>query len=326
MTRPLPITSADDSLAASAGFHLPALVTDAGDRASRRFVEFFTAHVRNPHTRRAYARAAYERLAWAEARGLSLAALEPVHVAAYVEELGQRASVATVKQRLAAIRALFDFLVVGQVVPANPAASVRGPKLSRRTGTTPALLPEEARALLEQPNTTTLGGLRDRAMIALMLYSFARVSAVVGLRLGDYYPEGKRWHVRLREKRGKERVLPVHHEAEAALDQWIEAAGLSEKQAPLFRRLGRDGTVHDQAPSRHTVTTMIRRHAARAGIETPGLGSHALRATGITTFLQNDGALETAQEIAGHADVKTTRLYDRRGARATIGEIERVRF
>lgn len=312
---------------ASTQLALPTLIAQAGDQAARRFIEFFTAHIRNPNTRRAYARAAGELLSWAEAHGLTLASLQPVHVAAYVEELGQGASVATVKQRLAAIRALFDFFVVGQVIPMNPAASVRGPKLSRQTGTTPALLPEEARALLNQPDIETLAGLRDRAIVALMLYSFARVSAVLGLRLADYYPEGKRWYVRLREKRGKERTLPVHHDAEAAIDAWIEAAGITaEKNAPLFRALTRAGDVLDGAPSRQTVTGMIKRHAEAAGIETPGLGSHAMRATGITTFLSNEGALTTAQEIAGHADVKTTRLYDRRGSRASISEIERVRF
>lgn len=306
---------------------LPLLVTQAGDQAARRFVEFFTAHIRNPNTRRAYARAAGELLSWAEAHGLTLSTLQPVHVAAYIEELGQAVSVATVKQRLAAIRALFDFLVVGQIVPTNPASSVRGPKLSRQTGTTPALLPEEARALLDQPDTETLAGLRDRAIIALMLYSFARVSAVLGLRLADYFPEGKRWHVRLREKRGKERTLPVHHDAEAAIDAWIDAAGIvAERNAPLFRALTRGGGVLDSSPSRQTITGMIKRHAEAAGIATPGLGSHAMRATGITTFLSNEGALATAQEIAGHADVKTTRLYDRRGSRANISEIERVRY
>lgn len=305
---------------------LPALVIEAGEDAARRFIAFFTAEIRNANTRQAYARAVWELLTWAEARGLSLHRLEPVHVAAFIEELGASLSVATVKQKLAAIRAFFDYLVTGQIVPHNPASSVRGPKLSRKTGTTPALTPNEARALLDQPNTDTLSGLRNRAIIALMLYSFARVSALVNLRLADYYPSGKRWVVRLREKRGKEHTLPVHHEAEAFIDAWIEAAGLTEKPLPLFRKLTRGGAVLDVAPTRHAITKMIAHHAKAADIAAPGIGAHAMRATGITTFLANDGALATAQDIAGHADVKTTRLYDRRGQRINSGEIERIRF
>jgi site-specific recombinase XerC len=110
---------------------MPALVTAAGERASMRFLEFFAANIRNPHTRRAYYRAADEFLAWCAAAGVpSIAAVQPVHVAAWIEAATPELGVPSDKQRLAAIRCLFDWLVTGQVVPVNPAGSVRRPRTS----------------------------------------------------------------------------------------------------------------------------------------------------------------------------------------------------
>jgi integrase/recombinase XerC len=135
---------------------LPALVAQAGARAQQRFMEFFAANIRNPNTRRAYGRAVGEFLAWCEARGVaSIAAVQPLHVAGYIEELARMRSAPTAKLRLAAIRHLFDWLVIGQVVPANPAASVRGPAHSVRSGKTPVLAPEEARRILDGIDVTT---------------------------------------------------------------------------------------------------------------------------------------------------------------------------
>ena len=172
---------------------LPALVAAAGDRAGLRFLEFFAAAIRNPHTRRAYARAVGDFLAWCERHGVpSLAAVQPLHVATWVEVQTRTHAAPTVKQRLAAVRHLFDWLVTGQVVPANPAASVRGPAYSVRVGKTPVLAPEEARTLLDSIDVTTPVGLRDRALIALMVYSFARVGAALGMRVEDAYVQNRR--------------------------------------------------------------------------------------------------------------------------------------
>jgi site-specific recombinase XerD len=123
----------------TSGFLLPAVIADAGDQAAKRFVEFFTATIRNPHTRRAYAKATGDFFAWCERHHLALPAIEPLHVAAYVELITREKSAPTVKQHLAAIRMLFDWLVTGQVVPFNPASSVRGPKFSVKRGKTPVL-------------------------------------------------------------------------------------------------------------------------------------------------------------------------------------------
>ena len=167
---------------------LPALVAVTGDRAQRRFLEFFTANIRNPHTRRAYGHAVSEFLAWCEQYGVpSLATVEPLHVAAWIEAQTREHSAPTVKQRLAAIRHLFDWLVTGQMVSVNPATSVRGPSHVVRQGKTPVLDPAEARQLLDSIDVTTPAGLRDRALIALMVYSFARVGAALGMKVEDVY-------------------------------------------------------------------------------------------------------------------------------------------
>src|SRR5437868_8602180 len=143
-----------------------------------RFLEFFTANIRNPHTRRAYARAADEFLDWCASVGVpSIAAVQPVHVATWIESATRELAAPSVKQRLAALRHLFDWLVTGQVVPTNPAASVRGPQHIVKGGKTPVLDPAEARALLDSIDIATPAVLRDRALIALMVYSFARIGA-----------------------------------------------------------------------------------------------------------------------------------------------------
>ena len=176
----------------------PALIAAAGDRAAYRFLEFFTAQIRNPNTRRAYVRAVGDFCAWLDRHGLlSIAAVSSIHIAAYVEELGRSHSAPTVKQRLAAIRMMFDWLATGGVLPFNPATAVRGPKHVVKSGKTPVLAPEEARTLLDAIDTGTPIGLRDRALIALMVYTFARIGAATAMRVEDVYVQNRRLWVRL---------------------------------------------------------------------------------------------------------------------------------
>src|SRR5215469_967285 len=208
---------------------LPMLIAGAGRGAKKRFLEFFTVNIRNPNTRAAYYRAAVEFLEWCEVRKLGrLDEVQPVHVAAYIEQLGRRLSAPSIKQHLACIRMLFDWLVVGQVVPLNPAHSVRGPRHSISKGVTPVLSSEEATALLDGMNISTVVGLRDRAIIAVMIYTFARVGAVVALNVEDYYSQKKRWWLRLHEKNGKLNEMPYHHKLESYLDAYVHTAGVAE--------------------------------------------------------------------------------------------------
>ena len=186
---------------------LPAMVRRAGPQAAVRTVELFTAQIRNPHTRAAYAAAVTRFFTWCDAHGLALAQISPIAVATYIEEMQRGYRAPTIKQHLAAIRRLFDWLVIGQVVPVNQATSVRGPTHVVKTGKTPVLQPADARLLLDTIDTSTLRGLRDRALLGVMVYSFARVSAVVGMRVEDYYQQGKRWWLRLQEKGGKHHAV-----------------------------------------------------------------------------------------------------------------------
>lgn len=303
---------------------VPALFDRAGDRSRRRFIEFFTANIRNPNTRAAYHRAVCRFADWCDKHRLTLQSLGPVVVAAYVEELGTVLDSPSVKQHLAAIRMLFDYLVIGQVVPMNPAAAVRGPKHVVKRGKTPVLSPDQARTLLDSIDVATIGGLRDRAIIGAMVFSFARVSALIGMNVEDYYPDGKRWWIRLHEKGGKFHEVPAHHNAEAYLDAYLVAAGIADqRKAPLFRSLDRRRELTERRISRREVLAMIKRRATAAGLP-DRICCHTFRATGITAYLLNGGTLEHAQRIAAHESPRTTKLYDRTSDEITLDEIERI--
>jgi site-specific recombinase XerD len=195
---------------------------------------------------------------------------------------------------------LFDWLVVGQVVPVNPAHSVCGSRHSISKGVTPVLSSEEAMALLNGMKVSTVVGLRDRAIIAVMTYTFASVGAVVALNVDDYYSQKKRWWLRLHEKNGKLNEMPCHHKLESYLDAYIDAAGIAgDRKGPLFRNaILKIGKLSKERMLRRGVLYMVHRHGADAGIETK-IGCHTFRATGI---------------------------YDRRNDDISVGEIERLGF
>jgi len=305
----------------------PALVTAAGDQASTRFLEFFAGTIRNAHTRRAYARAVGSFLTWCEDNGvLSIAAVQPLHVALWIELQTRERSAPSVKQQLAAIRHLFDWLVTGQVIPTNPAASVRGPSHVVRQGKTPVLEPAEARALLDAIDTTTHAGLRDRALIALMVYSFARVGAALAMKVEDVFTQNRRLWVRLREKGGKAHAMPCHHSLEEYLHAYLDGVGIaSDAKGPLFRTIGRGTAQLTRTPlPQANAYAMVGRRATAAGIKTK-LGNHSFRATGITAYLKNGGTLEKAAAMANHASTRTTQLYDRRRDEMSLDEVERIR-
>jgi len=302
---------------------LPAAIRQAGEAASWRFVEFFAATIRNRNTRAAYARAVGQFFAWCERHRIqTLAQITPVVVAGYIEQ--HPAAPPTVKQHLAAIRMLFDFLVTGQVMSVNPASSVRGPKHVVKRGKTPVLKADQARTLLHAIKTDSIVGLRDRAIIGLMCYTFARVSAMVHMRVEDYYQNGKRWWIRLHEKGGKRHEVPAHHNAEAYLDAYLEAAGIrDEKKSPLFRSVDKQRKITANPVTRTDVLRMVKRRALDAGLPSSTC-CHTFRATGITAYLENGGTIENAQAIAAHESPRTTKLYDRTSDDITLDEVERI--
>ena len=168
-------------------------------------------------------------------------------------------------------------------------------------------------------------GLRDRALISVMIFAFARIGAVVAMRVEDYYPKGKRWWVRLHEKGGKRHEMPAHHNLEQYLGTYIKAAGIGDGgKSPLFRlAIGRTGTLAATAMNRVDAWRMIQRRAAALGLRVK-IGCHTFRATGITACLEAGGMLENAQAMAAHESPRTTKLYDRTGDEITLDEIERI--
>ena len=274
-----------------------------------------------------------------QAQRLALKDIKSFHVSAYIEELGQTHTAPSVKQHLATIRMLFDWMILGQVVEINPAQAVRGPKHVVKKGKTPVLDQDEARQLLQSipvleidkktgrpdPNRPDLIGLRDRAIVAVCLYSFARIEAALGMDVGDYFPQGKRWWFRLHEKGGKHHDMPAHHKAEEYVDAYLDAAKLrDQKNGPIFRTaIGKTKRLGPKRLSRHAALKMVQRRAKQAGIKT-AICCHSFRATGITNYLENGGTLEKAQQMAAHESPKTTKLYDRTSDAISLDEVERI--
>ena len=248
-----------------------------------------------------------------------------VHVATWIEAGTRELAAPSVKQRLAALRHLFDWLVNGQVMPLNPAHTVRGPRHVVTCGQTTVLDPSEARELLDSIDTSKHAGLRDRALIALMIYSFARIGAALGMMVEDVYTQNRRLWVRLREKGGKRHAMPCHHNLEEYLIAYLDGAGLrADPKGPVFRTIGRGtGKLTRTVLPQANAYAMIGRRAAAAGIATK-LGNHSFRATGITAYLKNGGTLEKAAAMANHASTRTTQLYDRRRDEVSLDEVERI--
>ena len=306
---------------------LPVSIVQAGDQAARRYAEFFTASIRNPHTRRAYMRACSRFFFWCEQRALDPVSIRPLHVAAWVEQLQQTMAASGVRQQLAAVRMLCDWLVTGQVMPVNPAASVQGPRHVTRTGRTPVLKAGEWRRLMAAIPQETVRDLRDCALIAVLSYSFARISAALALRVGDFRLQGTGRVLWLHEKGGRHHVVSCHHALADAVHAYVQAAGIGEdREGWLFRSArGHSTTLSIRPMSQTDAWRMLRRRSAAAGITTP-VGCHTFRATGITAYLSNGGTLAHAQAMAAHESPRTTRLYDRSQDPLIREEVERIRF
>ncbi len=318
----------------------PAPLFTPTPKAAKRVLEFFAAQINNDHTRKAYLNATRRFANWCDLHGIrQLADVQPYHVAAFIKDLQGDFSAPTVKQHLAALRMLFDWLVTGHVLDTNPAHAVRGPKHVVRKGKTPVLTAEEARELLDSIQTVrmvkskggieieepSLVGLRDRALIGAMVYTFARVNAVLKMKVRDYSVQGRRGWVRLHEKGGKEHEVPCHHNLEKCLDAYIAAAGIMDApDAPFFQTaVGRLGKLTGKPLWQQDAYRMIQRRAKATGIKTR-IGNHTFRATGITAYLKNSGTLETAQHIANHESPRTTKLYDRQPDEISLDEVERI--
>lgn len=308
---------------------LPAIILSAGANARFGYREFFEASIENPHTRRAYRRAVDRLLAWCSQRDVPLDQVSPWLIGEYLGALtardGQPLSKPTRKLHLAALRHFFDHLVIRHAVPLNPAASVRGPRHSVIEGRTPALSVSQARQLLARIETRSLVGLRDRAIIGVLIYTAVRVGAVAKLRRRDFYTDGRQWYLRFDEKGGQQRDIPCRHDLQGYIQEYIDAIGDSqEADEPLFRSArGRTGTLAAWGCQAKDIHRMVKRRLKAAGLPTI-LTCHSFRATTATDLLEQGVPLEDVQELLGHADPRTTRLYDRRDRKVTRNIVERI--
>ena len=327
---PQPLAAARQLIAAvpELAGHVPAIAARSGEAAFKRFIEFFATTISNPNTRAAYVRAVSSFLSWQEDRrpGETFLDIEPMDVSAYVRHVEASRSVVTAKQHLSAIRRLFDWLVTGHIVIVNPATSVKGPSHSVAKGKTPYLTPDQVKQLIESIALDTITGYRDRALIAVMAYTFARISAALAMDVSDIFQQGRTLWVRLHEKGGKAHQMPCHHRLTEHLDAYLSEARLSPEE-PLFQSAtrARQPVLTGKRLNRFNALDMVKRRAIAAGLPVDTC-NHTFRATGITTFLENGGLREQAQRMAAHSDPKTTAIYDRRSDAVTVSEIERIRY
>ena len=310
-----------------AGPGLPALVERAGGAARYAWEEFFDGEHHNPHTQRAYLRAVRRFLAWCEGQGVELNGVTPGMVGKYLVGLG--GSPANFKQNLAALKGFFDKLVLRHVVAINPAASVRGVREQVIEGKTPEITIEQARTLMasikvsrtvknaqgESVEAPLVVGLRDRAILSTMRFTACRAGAVARLRLGDFQHDGEQYVLRLQEKGGKSREIPVRLDLQRDILAYLRAAGIEgePKDRPLFRAAGRRRAkrLTDRPLTTERICELVKRRLKDAGL--PSRPSpHSFRARTATDLLAAGVPLEDVQQLLGHADPRTTRLYDRR--------------
>jgi integrase/recombinase XerD len=229
------------------------------------------------------------------------------------EEQGSQAS--TVRRRLAALSSLFAHLMKFDVVAMNPVRDVERPAVNRTEGMTLAFSQKQARALLDKPDPNTLLGIRDRAILAVGLQVGFRRAEIAALKVGDFHMNRGLDCLKVLRKGGKKGSLAIHPQAAQRIRNYLEVAGHGhDSEGPLFRPV-KENRKH-QASRRHVypgaIDRILRKYARHIGLER-GYSAHSMRATFITTALDNGASLEDVQSAAGHADPSTTKLYDRRG-------------
>ena len=304
---------------------LPNAVLAGGAQATFAWDEYFSGQIRNTHTRVAYLRAVHGFLSWVEPIEPRLASITPGLVGRYFDQL-HHLSPPSRKLHMSAIRGFFDCMVVRHVVMLNPASSVRTERYSVTEGKTPAISVEQARTLLSSITQSDAAAFRDRAIIAILIYTAARAGAVAKLRLKDIVDDGVQLFIRFREKGGKQRAIPVRHDLQLYLTAYIEAAGLRDStgDAPLFRTaLGRSGLLTANPISAIDICRLVKRRVVAAGLPS-SFSPHSFRSCTATDLLTQNVSLEDVQYLLGHSDSRVTKLYDRRQRQVTRNTVERI--
>lgn len=304
---------------------LPEVIKAAGHASAFAYEEFLFGEIRNPHTRRAYSHAVNRLFAWMRTQGVTLQEVVPRDISTYLDSLDLAAP--SKKLHRAALNHFFDFQVKRHAVVLNPVSSVRNEKHSvDEDGRTPEISVKDAKKLFASIDVSNVVGLRDRAILATIAYSGSRIGALARITLGDFYQESEQWVLKLHTKGGKNPILPVRHDLQLAIRDYITAAGIdvNDKKAPLFRSaLPRQKKLTQTAMTENDMHRMFKRRIRAAGLS-EHLSPHSFRVTTITELLKQGVALEDVQNLAGHADPRTTRLYDRRKRKITRNIVERI--
>lgn len=290
-------------------------------------VEWF-ANIDNPQTRRAYQGDLEDFCGFV---GLSAAAefrsVNRAHVLAWRAQLETRdLAGSTIRRKLAALASLFDHLLENNAVAGgNPVHGVKRPRIESNEGKTPALGDDQAKLLLEAPDADTLKGVRDRAILAVLLYHGLRREEAAQLMTGDLQERRGIKHLRVHGKGGKIRFLPLHPVAAERIHAYLEKDSKRVPgQGPLFRSIR--GRTTGAGISANGIYIVVSHWARAAGIEVDGLGVHGLRATAATNALEHDADIAKVQVWLGHANISTTRLYDRRGQRPEDSPTYKIKY
>lgn len=289
------------------------------------------ANIDNPNTRRAYRNDVRDFLIFSGLTGTAqLREVTRVHVIAWRTHLvGRGLSDATIRRKLSAVSSLFSFLAENNSVLISPVEGVKRPKVDSLEGKTPALADHEARDLLAAPDKATTKGKRDYAILSVMLYHALRREEVCKLRVKDLQDRRGVKHLLVQGKGNKTRYIPIHPNTIEAIHDYLAQIGHGEdRDGALFRpiRNNRTGNM-EKALSTDAVWRMVREYALKAGIPlSDRLAPHALRATAATNALENEADIAKVQQFLGHANISTTRLYDRRDMRPADSPVWRIKY
>jgi site-specific recombinase XerD len=304
---------------------VPQIIQIAGDSARFAWEEFFYGRIRNGHTRRAYLRAVSYFLRWCESHKIAIAQISPAHIGIYMDCL--TIATASKKQVLAGLRHFFDGMVTRHAIAFNPALSVRTERHSIIEGKTPEITVKQARILLQSIDTTNIVGLRDKSIISILIYTAARIGAVSKLKVKDLYDSGDQYCLHFIDKGGKSREIPVRHDLQGLLVEYLRSANLMlghDDTRPFFTTANRNSKqLTHRTMTANDIGRMVKRRMKAAALP-DRLSPHSFRVATITDLLEQGVPLEDVQHLAGHADPRTTRLYDRRQKKVTRNIVERI--
>jgi site-specific recombinase XerD len=295
--------------------------------------EEWLANITNAKTRRAYKNDVHEFITFTGlASYLELRSIVRSHIIGWRKDMESRGLAPTsIRRKLSALSSLFDYLCERNAVSGNPVDGVKRPVSNGNEGSTPALGEAQARRLLTAPPADTLKGVRDRAILATLLYHGIRREELCGLRVKDMQSREGVKHFRVKGKRDKIRYIPVNPAAQRLIEEYLGRSGHGgDADGALFRPVknNRTGDLDRHLDPASLYRNVVRKYGLETGIsaEVNGLCVHSMRATAATNALSHDSDIAKVQEWLGHANVSTTRLYDRRKTKPEDSPTFRVKY